>query len=332
MMLDPFSLNGGFTLTQLSQAINVLPNMYSRYGDSGLFPFKAQSTNTVTIEMKDGVLALVQTTPWGGPAPKNKSGKRNIRSFNIPHMPFEDTVKASDVIGIRQFGSESNLETVATRVNDKMQEMKNKIDQTLEWRKMGALKGIVLDADGTTVIENYFTSFGVTQKVIDFQLDVTTTDVPAKVTELLRWMEDNLMGERMSTIQVDVSPEFYDAFTGHASVESIYSGWSEAQNRIGGDLRKGFTLRGVTFSEYRATVDGHRFIDAGDGYAYPLGTVETFANFGAPADFVETVNTLALPYYARQQNTDFNRGIDLHVQANQLPMLLRPALSVRVTI
>lgn len=330
MMIDPFK--DGFSLTQLSQAINVLPNMYSRYGDSGLFPFKGQATNTVTIEMKNGVLALVQTTPWGGPAPKNKTGKRNVRSFVVPHTPFEDTVKAADVIGIRQFGTEGTLETVAQKVNDKLQEMKNKIDQTMEWRKMGALRGIVLDADGTTVIENYFTAFGVTQKVIDFQLDVTTTDVPAKCTELARWIEDNLQGERMTSIQVDVSPEFYDALIGHDSIEKIYLGWAEAANRIGADLRKGFTVRGVTFSEYRATVDGHRFIDAGDGYAYPLGTVETFANFGAPADFVETVNTIALPYYARQKNTDFNRGIDLHVQANQLPMLMRPALSVRVTI
>jgi hypothetical protein len=77
-------------------------------------------------------------------------------------------------------------------------------------------------------------------------------------------------------------------------------------------------------------VDGKRFIDAGEGHAFPVGTFETFSNFGAPADFVETVNTLALPYYARQQNKDFNRGVDLHVQANQLPLVTRPATIVEL--
>jgi hypothetical protein len=39
---------------------------------------------------------------------------------------------------------------------------------------------------------------------------------------------------------------------------------------------------------------------------------------------------MALPFYARQQNKDFNRGIDLHVQANQLPLVTRPGNDRRV--
>ena len=37
-------------------------------------------------------------------------------------------------------------------------------------------------------------------------------------------------------------------------------------------------------------------------------------------------------YYARQKNKDFNRGIDLHVQANQLPLVARPAVIVELAI
>ena len=125
MMLDPFK-GDGFSLTQLSQAINVLPNMYGRVNELGLFTFRPLTNNVVTIEMKNGVLTLVQTSPWGGVAPKSNSGKRNVRSFTVPHMPLEDTVKAADVIGVRAFGTENVLETVALRVNEKMQTMKNR--------------------------------------------------------------------------------------------------------------------------------------------------------------------------------------------------------------
>lgn len=328
MMVDPFK--DGYSLVQLSQAINVLPNMYGRVNELGLFTFRAQTNPSVLIEMNNGVLTLVPTTPWGGPAPKNKVGKRNARSFSVPHMPLEDTVLASEVIGIRAFGTENVLETVNSRVNDKLQTMKNKIDQTLEWRKMGALKGVVYDADGSSVLYDYFAEFGVTKKTVTFDLATATTDVRAKCMEVARHMEDNLMGETMQRGHCLVSPEFFDLLVAHKSVKEAYANYAEAAQRIGGDMRKGFSFGGLTFEEYRATVDGKRFIDAGEGHAFPVGTYETFSNFGAPADFVETVNTLALPYYARQQNKDFNRGIDLHVQANQLPLVARPATIVEL--
>ena len=112
----------------------------------------------------------------------------------------------------------------------------------------------------------------------------------------------------------------------------MYQGWAEAVNKLGGDIRSGFVFGGITFEEYRASVDGQRFIDEGKGHAFPTGTTDLFSDFGAPADFNETVNTLALPYYARQQNKDFNRGIDLHAQSNILPLVNRPSMLVELKI
>jgi len=328
MILDPFK--DGFSLVQLSQAINVLPNVYDRVTNLGLFNFRGQTNQSVAIEMKNGVLTLVPTTPWGGVAPKNQSGKRNVRTFTIPHMPLEDVVMAADVMGVRSFGTDNALEAVTTRVNDKLQEMKNKIDQTMEFRKFTALQGIVLDAD-LSPIEDYFAAFGVTKKVIDFELDNANTDVRGKCVEIIRYMEDNAQGEVITGVHALVSGEFFDLLINHKSVREAYLGWAEAKNALGGDLRKGFTWGGVTFEEYRATVDGHRFIAEGKGHAFPQGTNSTFSMYGAPADFMETVNTIAIPYYARQQNKDYNRGIDLHVQSNQLPMVTRPHLIIELT-
>lgn len=329
MWVDPFK--DGFTLAELTAAINILPNMYGRVNELGLFGFRGQTTNTVTIEMQNGVLTLVPTTPWGGVAPKNKSGKRNVRTFSIPHMPLEDVVLAADVIGVRQFGTENQFETVALKVNEKLQTMKNKIDQTLEWRKMGALKGIVLDADGTSVLYNYFTEFGVTQKVVNFVFATAGTEIREKCMEIVRHIEDNAQGEVFQRVHGLVSQEFFDNLVKHPKVKEAYAGYAEAANKFGGDLRKGFVFGGITFEEYRGVVDGKRFIAAGEAHFFPVGTSETFADFGAPADFGETVNTIAQPFYARQQNKDFNRGVDIHVQANHLPLVTRPALIVKGT-
>lgn len=326
MIFDPF--RDGYTLTQLTKSINVLPNVYNMTSQMGMFKWVPGNTNTVTIEFRNGILGLVPTTPWGGVAPKSKPGSRSVKSFMVPHMPLEDVVLAAEVAGLRTFGG-NQLEAVNTKVNDKLQVMKNKIDFTMEWRRFNALKGIVVDADGSE-IENYFDAFGISPKVINFELDNPDTDVRSKSVELARYMEDHAQGESMSGIKALVSPEFFDALINHKSVKAVYSGWAEAANKLGGDLRKGFTIGGVDYSEYRANADGQRFIAEGAGHAFPMGTNDMFADMGAPADFLETVNTLALPYYSRQQNKDFNRGIDLHVQSNILPMVTRPALLVEL--
>ena len=326
-MIDPFK--NGFTLVQLTAAIMALPNRFSKVTDAAVFGWKPQTTPTATIEMKNGVLALVPTTPWGGVAPKNSPDRRIMRAFPIPHMPFEDTVLATDVMGVRAFGTENSLATVTGAVNDKLQSMKDKIDQTLEWRQMGALKGMVLDADGT-VLADYFTEFGVTKKVVTFDFSDPAFDVRSACVSVVRHIEDNLVGDRMTNVHAYVSGEFFDGLVGHPKVQAAYAGWSEAANKLGGDLRKGFTFGGITFEEYRASVDGKAFIDAGEGHAFPKGTFNTFVDFGAPADFNETVNTLARPYYAKQKNKDFERGVDIHVQANHLPLVTRPGAIVEL--
>jgi hypothetical protein len=52
----------------------------------------------------------------------------------------------------------------------------------------------VLDADNS-VIENYFAAFGVAKKTVNFALGNAATDVRGKCMEVVRHIEDNLMGE-----------------------------------------------------------------------------------------------------------------------------------------
>lgn len=328
MLFNP--LETGYSVVQLTQAMNLLPNKYSKVTQMGLFTWRPGTNNVVTIEFKNGQLGLVPTTPWGGVAPKSKPSTRNTRSFQVPHMPLEDVVLAAEVMGIRAFGSDNQAEAVTTKVNDKLQTMKDKIDLTLEWRRFGALKGYVLDNDGS-VIEDYFAAFGITKKKVDMNFSSASFDARNALVGVARSIEQDAGGEMVSGLRALCSPEFFDAMIGSKGIKEIYSGWSEAQNKLGGDLRKGFVHGGVTFEEYNATVDGQRFIEAGKAHVFPMGTSNIFSDFGAPADFLETVNTTALPYYARQQNKDFNRGIDLHAQSNILPLVSRPNLLVELT-
>ena len=79
------------------------------------------------------------------------------------------------------------------------------------------------------------------------------------------------------------------------------------------------------------TLGTRRFIAAGEAHAFPVGTVDTFATYFAPADFNETVNTLGQSLYAKQEPRKFDRGTDLHTQSNPLPMCHRPGVLIKLT-
>ncbi|WP_223618997.1 major capsid protein [Lysobacter sp. ESA13C] len=327
-MNNPFH-NPAFSMSALTTAINILPNQYGRLDELNLFPVKPVRTRQVTVEERNGVLSLLPTQPVGSPGTVGKRGKRALRAFNVPHIPHDDVLLPEEVIGVRAFGSESELQTVAGVMADHLQTMRNKHSITLEHLRIGALKGVILDADGTE-LANLFDIFNITPKTFDFQLADPKTDVRAKCIELKRYMSKSLQGERMSGIHVLVSSEFFDLLSAHPKVQEAYQRWQEGA-ALRDDMRSDFRFAGVRFEEYAGEASDaegttRRFIEVGEAHAFPLGTLDTFATYVAPADFNESVNTLGQLLYSKQAPRKFDRGTDLHTQSNPLPMCHRPAL------
>ncbi len=76
--------------------------------------------------------------------------------------------------------------------------MRRKHAQTREYMEMNALRGIVKDGAGTTLY-NYFTEFDLAQISVDFAFGTAGTNIQGKVRTTLRAIEDNLLGETMTT-------------------------------------------------------------------------------------------------------------------------------------
>ena len=89
------------------------------------------------------------------------------------------------------------------------------------------------------------------------------------------------------------------------------------------------------FEEYNATVTlstgaTETLVPANEGIAFPLGTMDTFVTYGAPANLIETVNTMGLPIYARQIARQDGSAIDVKTEASPLPVNKRPRLAVKI--
>ena len=74
VIVNPFDA-GGFTLAEMSAAIQMLPNPYGRVGQLGLFAPEPISQRNVTIESIEGELRLLPAVALG--APGSAAGGRN---------------------------------------------------------------------------------------------------------------------------------------------------------------------------------------------------------------------------------------------------------------
>ena len=331
--LDVFN-NNAFSMVSLTDAINKLPFVPGRIGQLGIFHEQGVATTTVLIEEKEGSLNLVETTARGAPAVQNAGNKRKARSLTVPHIALEDTILADEVQNLRAFGSESQLEGVQTVVNNRMTEMTQKIDATLEHLRIGAIKGQILDADGTTVLYDLFQEFGVTQHAeIDFDLDNASPAAGAvkkKCHDIRRKIEDELGAQPYDHIHAICGADFFDDLISHGEVSTAYERWMDGLFLRQGQARGSFEYAGIVFEEYRGKAGSIEFNDAAKAHFFPVGVPGLFRQYNAPADFVETVNTIGLPRYAKQAvDQQFQRWVMLHVQSNPLPICTRPKTLIK---
>ena len=328
MMLDVFK-SDAFSYTKLVAAINKIPYVPTRIGAMGVFTEEGISTTSLAIEMQSGVLTLVPTAARGASGAVKNPERRNVRNFNTVHLPQRVAVMADEVQNLRAFGSESDEEVAMNLLNKKMVIARRDLDITHEWQRMGCLKGNVLDADGTTVIYNYFTEFGVSQTTQSWALSNSTTKVLQLSIQLKRLIESVLGGVMNSGVTVLCSAEFFDAFTSHPAVIDAYK-YQQSQF-LREDNRDGFQFGGITWEEYRGAIGATRFIAANEAYAIPTGVPDLFKSLFAPAPYMETVNTLGVPFYAKQKSLDYDVGLEIQVQSNPLHICTRPDAIVKLT-
>ncbi len=329
---NPFDA-GGYSLAEMTEAINILPNLYTRLGQLGLFEFEGVSQRSVIIESYEGVLSLLPSVAWDGPATVAGRENRVMRSFALPHIPHDDVIRPGDIQGQPALGS-NQPDTLAAVMNRKLTLIRRKHAATREYMEMNALRGIVKDGAGTTLY-NYFTEFGVVQIDVDFKLGTSTTDIQAKCRSVTAQMEDELKGETMTSVHVLASSGFMDKLLAHKTVRDAYQFYQSGVQPLRENVVRRFPFMGLMFEEYRGSVtlfggSSQSLVPANEAIAFPLGTMDTFKTYGAPANILGLENTLGQPIYARQHLDPKGRWIDIMTEANILPLNKRPRLVIRL--
>jgi hypothetical protein len=334
-MLDIFN-NNAFGVVSLTDAINKPLFAPGRLGQMGLFNERGVTTTTIVLEEKDGNLILIPPTPRGGPGNTLGKNKAIARPFVVPHFEINDAIYADEVQGVRAWGTENQLQTVMGVVADRIGIHRPSHEVTLEYQRIGAVIGLITYADGATT--DLFASFGIAQDAeIDFNLDDPAPAPGAlrkAVAAVIRQVSNNLGGIPFAGLHALCGDAFFDALLAHPEVRATF-----LNNPAAAELRKAYVMNGMSFGSfefggiiwenYRGAVGGTGFINTNKCHIFPLGVPNLFRTYFAPADYVETVNTIGQRIYLKQYLMENDKGINLDSQMNALSLCTRPKALVK---
>lgn len=195
-------------------------------------------------------------------------------TFPAAHLAQSDTLAPEDLQDVRAFGSTEPI-SVAAVYNDKMQQLKDNLAATMEFHRLGAIKGVVLDADGTTVLHDIFTTFGTTKKTLDISFPKTAADdanpILTSILKAKRYVEAAMGGTPFDHIECIIGSDAYDMLTSHKLVREYFERWLSHRENFGdNDYRKrGFPYGGLAFVDASDVVGGQTMVEAKKGPRLP---------------------------------------------------------------
>lgn len=333
-----------FQTADLSTAVNDV-ELYvpHQVGMLNLFREEPLFTDVAYIEGREGKLSLIPTSERGGASTQATRNRRNIRTVQTYRLSEEAQIQASELFRVTQFGQIASPQNLAVLRNQYLAQMSDAMNFTDEHMDLNALKGDVLDADGSS-LTNLFTLFGVTQETeVAFDLTSSTAGLLAKkIAAVKRTMYGNLERDsgRVNHIRALCSPEFFDDLLANRDVLA-WAGVSPNSDHFQRSRVYGvFEWQGMIFEEYRlgtgataaAAANGNAgvFIAADKCIMFPVGP-PIYVKYHSPGEFFGALDgTPGLPRYARAAaDPKWDEYVELKLQSYPLPICLRPKVLMK---
>jgi hypothetical protein len=123
---------------------------------------------------------------------------------------------------------------------------------------------------------------------------------------------------------------FFDQLLAHSEVRNTFLNNPQAAQLRTSYVSAGMTFGsfdfgGITWTNYRGFDNsGSAMVDATKCHIYPTGVPNLFRTYYAPGDYIETVNTIGMPMYAKQYDMPNGKGVHMDSQMNALNLCTRP--------
>ena len=323
--------NDAFKMRELSAYYDDREAVPSHLGDLKIFEEKGIRTRMFAIEQKSNRLALVPSQPVNGPATPIDGNKGKRIPFETIHLPLKATINTSEIEGVRELGTEGEYKELLSEVNERQDDMADDLDATHEHHRIGAIKGQILDADGSTVLEDLNDKFGIPQTTFATSFSTAGTNATKKILEILNLLNSKMMGQYYKGARVLCGENFFGTFATRADVREAFARFNSGEF-LRDDPRDGFNYGKVIWEQYTGQVGGTKFVAEDDAYLIPMNTRKMFMTYFSPANHKDVVNTKGVPYYTSLKELDHGEGYEAKSQSNIFCMNRNPGGVIKLSL
>jgi hypothetical protein len=327
-------------LTEFVQTVDYVPRLLGRI--PGLFRTRNIVGQFYSIGKEGTRLALIPTSPRGAPPEELEQKGRDIRAFQTGRLAKGSTLYYDQFTGLISMPDLDRLETIDAELARRGAALREDVELTNEHHRFGTVMGVVLDADGVTVLEDWYANWGITPTpASSMALNVATTNVRAKCYQVREKMKLSSPGgwvEGVTRVHALCGPTFFELLITHPNVEKLWLNQSaalELRNEVDDEE---FTFGGIVFHNYRGTIAasdiGERFkIDDDECQFFPVGANQMFERILGSAEFMPYINQPGQELYSIAFN-DTKRNAWERMEVYQYPAwaVLRPQMLFKGTV
>ncbi|MBP2303322.1 major capsid protein [Azospirillum picis] len=279
---------------------------------SSLVPFEEKSiiTTSFMVVRKGHSLSLVPFSERGAPGKEYVSDKRDGILFDSRQLRQEFTVTADELQDVLLFGSMGErLEALQDKVREHLDDVLDDERNTMEYHKLGVIKGQLMDVDGVTVLEDLFDKFGV-----DRPDDISFTAAEGKLrehcTNVIRAIRAGAQA-KVDEVHAFCGKNFMDYLYSHPDVVKGYQYYRDNERLRDRAAYVPLDFGGIQFEEYTGYTEDVEFVADGDAHFFPLGlsganpasgatpASRLFQQRWSPAPFFSRINSPGIPHYVR---------------------------------
>lgn len=349
--LDVFK-NDAFSVVELQRVAGNFTYVPQMIGSMNLFTPKPIRSRIVQLVEQDQALRLIPTSEIGSPVPEETYDEGRVRFLRTIRNAKRARVQADELQGVTSlpYGSPQQLASAAQLVNERMGKLRSEMAFTSEFQYLGALLGTLLDADGVTVVRDYFDLFGLpSPTVIDIDFAGLSDDQFAQnfsdtfVRPVLRALTTSNRMTPGTYIAALVGDNFWAKLNTHPGFREIWKlemqarAIARAQNPLANPNPWGtITYGGVTWINYMGTDDGTTIaVPTNEARFFPVGATDVFAEYMSPGETLNDVNQLGkplYPYIVPDQNTVMPSYVMMYLMKYTLPACIFPKALMRARI
>ncbi|MBI1202549.1 MAG: hypothetical protein GC182_08565 [Rhodopseudomonas sp.] len=349
MSEQDLALTFPYTATQLTDQVNRVPNLFGLVNEMDLFPVEGSISTIVEIRYEDGVLRVLPSKERGSPSTPMAERVGKTVFLEIPHFPAMDVITPKDLQNLTVINARTKRPiTLEEEVAKRLINIRNTHAITLEWCRSSALQGVIKDGNSGTVYDLY-AAFDIQKTTVFFDLDNTASDIVGKCAAVWQAVTGNLKGETMRAIEAVVDPTFFNKLVGHTAVKAFYQNAEQAlmlanlvrRQSAGAMWGREFLFQNILFREYYGTapvkssptaaITSTPFWASNTGTAFPVGTMNTFRTYFAPANDLRFVNQTGQELYVSPKILEHGQGVELKSESDPLAVCNRPEVLVQLS-